>query len=411
MFALGVNHNTASIQVREKVYVYEYETLELLTKLKQTLDECLVISTCNRTEIYGIHSAPEIDFDYYKDLLIDFKNASDSVSNEDFFSFVSCSACEQLFNVAASIDSKIIGDTQILQQIRHSYAMAKDGGFTGKILNQLFQRALKIGKKTYLETSIHKGAVSISLAAVELARRTFDSLAEKTVLIIGAGETAKLTAECLLKKRIGKLLVTNRTREHAEEFLANLQESHKFNGEVVGFEDFSKCLDQTDIVISSTGSPGYILNPPDFENQTRKILLIDIAVPRDIAPETAENNLLVLKNIDDLNSLVDENYEKRMSELPQVKRIIYQEMGEFLIWYYSLPFLHLSENTKEKLSPERIREIKKIREMLEANAAWFHRIMSQKLDVESQLSEHLNLVNQINTMKEMRADGVCSFEK
>ncbi|MGI8494128.1 MAG: glutamyl-tRNA reductase [Pyrinomonadaceae bacterium] len=411
MFALGVNHNTASIQVREKVYVHEYETLELLTKLRETLDECLVISTCNRTEVYGIYSSAEIDFNYYKDLLIDFKNASDSVSREDFFSFVTCSACEQLFNVATSIDSKIIGDTQVLQQIRRSYEIARNSGFTGKILNQLFQRALKIGKKTYLETSIHKGAVSISLAAVELARRTFDSLADKTVLIIGAGETAKLTAECLLKNRIGKLLVTNRTRGHAEEFLANLQVSHQFEGEVVDFESFQTCLDQTDIVISSTSSSDYILFPQDFENQTKKILLIDIAVPRDIVPEVAKNKLIVLKNIDDLNSLVDENYEKRMSELPQVKRIIYREMGEFLVWYYSLPLLPLAGNSSEKLSSEQIREIKKIRTMLESNAAWFRRTMEQDSDVESEISEHLNIVNQLKTMKEKIADGVCSFEK
>jgi glutamyl-tRNA reductase len=399
LFAFGVNHKTASIEVREKVYVHDYEIPELLNRLTETLEECVVISTCNRTEIYGLSSSPKIDFNYYKDLLIDFKNAGDSVSRQDFFSFAACTACHQLFKIATSIDSKIIGDTQVLQQLRQNYAIAKEGGFTGKVINQLFQRAFKIGKKTYLETSIHKGAISISLAAVELARHTFGSLHDKTVMIIGAGEAAQMTAECLLKKRVGKILVTNRTRSHAEDFLAELHRSHNFESEVIDFENFRERLGETDIVISSTGAPDYILRPQDFENISRKILLIDIAVPRDIAPEVEQNESIVLKNIDDLNSLVDQNYEKRMSELPQVKKIIYQEMGEFLVWYYSLPLLPVAEAGEEKLSPERVSEIKKIKEVIEANSSWFHSMMAQDLDVENELSEHLSLVSRLHELK------------
>jgi glutamyl-tRNA reductase len=220
LFAFGVNHRTASIEARERLFVREDETESLLKRLKETLTECVVVSTCNRTEIYGVHPTAHVDINFYIDALIDFKGASDAVKREDFFSSISCAACLQLFKVATSIDSKIVGDTQILQQVRRSYALAKDANATGKILNQLLQRAFKIGKKTYLETSIHKGAISISLAAVELARETFGSLADKTVLIVGAGETAKLTVECLLKMRVGKILVTNRTRAHAEEFLS-----------------------------------------------------------------------------------------------------------------------------------------------------------------------------------------------
>lgn len=402
LFAFGVNHKTASIEVREKVYIHEHETLELLTRLKETLEECVIVSTCNRTEIYGLHPTPDINFDYYKDLLIDFKNASDTVTREDFFSFISCAACQQLFSVATSIDSKIIGDTQILQQIRKFYAMAKDTGFTGKITNKLFQSALKIGKKTYLETSIHKGAVSISLAAVEQARRTFGSLADKTVLIIGAGETAQLTAECLLKKRVGKIIVTNRTRTNAEDFLQNLRKTHNFNGEAVDFENFRERLNETDIVISSTSAIDYILYPEDFQSQTRKILLFDIAVPRDISPEVVENNLVVLKNVDDLNSMVDANYEKRMRELPQVNRIIFQEMGDFLVWYYSQPMMPDFTNQTEKTDKETINRIKRIRQYLAANAAQFHQ-MARQTDARSELNQHLSLISQLNAISNSAA--------
>ena len=408
MFALGVNHKTASIEVREKMYVHESEAAALFEKLKETLTECVVVSTCNRTEIYGVHpSASEVNLDFYKDLLINFKNASDSVKREDFFTSIPCSACLQLFSVATSIDSKIVGDTQILQQVRHSYSIAKNSGATGKILNQLLQRAFKIGKKTYLETSIHKGAISISLAAVELARETLGSLADKTVLIVGAGETAQLTAECLLKKRIGKIFVTNRTNSHAEDFLNELHKTHDFQSETLDFKTFRNRLNEVDIVISSTGATEYIIQKEDFDNQNRRILLVDIAMPRDIAPESEENKFVTLKNIDDLNRVIDRNHAKRLTELPLVKKMIYQEMGDFLVWYYSLPLLPQACQMSGKPDFETVAEIKRIKQFLNDNASRFHK-MARQTDAESEMNEHLNLVNHLFSMKEtsfFRADG------
>ncbi len=399
LFAFGVNHKTASIEAREKLYVHESETGELLAKLKETLTECVVVSTCNRTEIYGVHPSAAVDIEFYKDLLIDFKNASGEVSRDDFFSSISCSTCLQLFNVATSIDSKIVGDTQILQQIRAAYSIAKDNGFTGKILNQLLQRAFKIGKKTYLETSIHKGAISISLAAVELARETFGSLSDKSVLIIGAGETAQLTAECLLKKRVGKILVANRTKSRAEDFLAELHKSNDFESETVDFETFGSRLNEVDIIISSTGASEYILNKEDFDAQNRQILLIDIAMPRDIAPEAEENSFVTLKNIDDLNKVIDRNHHKRLQELPRVKKLIYQEMGDFLVWYYSLPMLPAACRASGKQDFATVEEIKRIKQFLNDNASQFHKMARQK-NAESELNEHLNLVNHLLLMKD-----------
>ncbi|MCA1626008.1 MAG: glutamyl-tRNA reductase [Acidobacteria bacterium] len=394
LFVIGVNHKTAPIQAREKIYIHDYEMFELMDKLKQTLSECLILSTCNRTEIYGVHPSADIDFDYYKDLIINFKYAGDSVKREDFFASISCAACQQLFSVATSVDSKIVGDSQILQQLRRAYTLAKDNSATGKILNQLSQRALKIGKRAYHQTAIHRGAVSVSLAAVELAAQTFGSLSDKTVLIIGAGETAKLTAECLLKKNVSKILITNRTRENAEEFLTDLSKTHNFEGEVIGFENFQNFLNQADIVISSTSSSDYILHQSDFKAQHNKILLLDIAMPRDIEPNVAENDFVVLKNIDDLSSVVDKTYAKRMAEVPRVKKLIYQEMGDFLVWYYSLPLLPMFEKADGKADFETIVEIKKIKQFLSNNASSFHRMARQK-DVRSELDEHLNLIKHL----------------
>ncbi len=399
LFAFGVNHKTASIEVREKLYVHENEVSGLLAKLRETLSECMILSTCNRTEIYGVHPAGEVDFDFYKDLVLDFKNAKNAVDKADFFSFVSCAACQQLFHVATSVDSKIIGDTQILQQLRRSYGLAKDGNFTDKILNQLLQRSLKIGKQTYTQTSIHKGAVSISLAAVDFALKSYGTLHDKTILIIGAGDVAKLTAECLLKKNVRKILVTNRTQAHAEEFLGELHKSYEFESEIIDFENFRDSFNETDIIISSTSSPDYILFEEDFEKQNRKILLIDIALPRDIAPEVERNEFVSLKNIDELNSVVDENFKKRMAEMAKVKKIIYREMGDFLVWYYSLPLLPASFKSGQRPDDKSIKEFKKVKEFLAANAAWFHR-MARQTDVRSELDEHKNLVKHLYAMKQ-----------
>lgn len=407
LFAFGLNHKTAPIEVREKLYIHEREIPELLALLKETLAECVILSTCNRTEIYGVCGSAEIDLDFYKDLVIKFKNAGEIVKKEHFFTFISCAACQQLFSVATSVDSKIIGDTQILQQLRTAYHTAKDLNATGRILNQLSQRAFKIGKKAYTETNLHRGAISVSLAAVELACETFSSLQNKNILIIGAGETAKLTAECLLKRQVGKITITNRTRENAVELLDYLQKINRFDGKVVDYADFKKRLNEIDIVISSTGATEPILTAADFTNQANKILLIDIAIPRDIALEVAENPNVILKNIDDLHTIVERNYERRTKDLPHVKRIIMKEMGDFLTWYYSLPLLPVFQKTYTKPDRATVAEILKIKGFLIKNVSELHKLaMRSKGDISSDLQNHIALVEKLQTMKREAFEGL-----
>ena len=407
LFAFGINHKTAPIEVREKLYIQEREIPELLALLKETLAECVILSTCNRTEIYGVCGSADIDLDFYKDLVINFKNAGELVKKEHFFTFISCAACQQLFSVATSVDSKIIGDTQILQQLKSAYHTAKDLNATGRILNQLSQRAFKIGKKAYTETTLHRGAVSVSLAAVELAAGTFGSLQNKNILIVGAGETAKLTAECLLKRGVGKIFITNRTGENAVELLANLQKSNRFDGEVVDFADFKNHLNETDIVISSTGATEPVLTAADFVNQTNKILLVDIAIPRDVAPEVGENANVILKNIDDLHAIVDRNYERRTKDLPHVRRIIMKEMGEFLAWYYSLPLMPVFQKTYKKPDRATVSEILKIKDFLIKNVSELHKLaMRSKGDASSDLENHIALVEKLQTMKREAFEGL-----
>lgn len=408
LFAVGINHKTAPIEAREKIYVHAGdETSSLLAELKQTLDEAVILSTCNRTEVYGVTRRTDLDLDFYKDLLINFKRAGDAVKREHFFGLVSCAACQQLFSVATSVDSKLVGDTQILGQLREAYVTANHEGATGKIINQLFQRGFKIGKQSRTETDLHKGAVSISLAAVELATTSFGSLADKKVLIVGAGDTARLTAECLLKRRVGKILIANRTRAHADELLENLRKTSHFAGETIDFSEFKSYLNKADIIISSTASPEPILEKTDFAHQTKKILLIDIAVPRDVAPDVSAAENVTLKNIDDLHAIVDQNYRRRMADLPKVKRIITNEMADFLVWYYSLPLLPSVARRAGKPQGSTLEEIVKVKNFLLKNVSFVHKLAMQ--NGADNFAGHVAVVKELAAMK--RAEFSSSGNK
>ena len=409
LFAVGVNHQTASLEVREKVYLHEAEQAEFIAKLRRNVSESMILSTCNRTEIYGVADSANINLDFFKEQLIKFKNAEESVGKEHFFAAVSCAACRQFFNVATSLDSKIVGDDQILQQLKDAYALAQKQNSAGKILNQLAQTGFRIGRKTYTETNIHRGAISVSLAAVELAVEIFGSLKDKNVLIVGAGETARLAAECLLKREVGKIFITNRTDTKAKELRADLRRTDDFAGETVPFSDFKNLLHQTDIVISSTSAEDYVLFERDFAGLNNKILLLDIAVPRDIEPETAKNANVVLKNIDDLHLIVDRNFERRMAELPKVKKIIAEEMGDFLLWYYSLPLLPDFAGRKGKPAGEILEETKQVKEFLLKNTSLFHKLARESRgNADEDLQNHTNLVRELFELKKSEDKGVSA---
>jgi glutamyl-tRNA reductase len=364
------------------------------------LPESLILSTCNRTEFYGVTSSTSLDPKFYKDLLIDFKNASGLVRHEHFFTLLSCGACQQLFNVATSVDSKIVGDSQILKQLRDAYRLAGENSVTGKVLNQLLQRSLKIGKKTFTETAIHQGAISVSLAAVESALEMFGSLRDRSVLIIGGGETARLTAESLVNKHVGKILITNRTRSSAEDLLAELHKTFQFDSEVVDFETFTDHLPRVDIVISSTGSEQPIIYEEDLAAVRRKVLLIDIAVPRDIDVAVSRNPYAVLRNIDDLHSIIDENRDRRLRDLPKIKKLVMKEVVDFLSWYYSLPLMPAYEKTGRKPAPEQAEEVLRIKAFLNRNVSEIHKLaVSSGNDFQEDLANHFSLIQKLRTMR------------
>jgi glutamyl-tRNA reductase len=396
LFAIGINHKTVPVEIRERLYVRDVEIPALLVRLRETLDEAVVISTCNRIEIYGVASRTDLSVDYYKDLVIEFKNAQGFIRREDFFEMISCAACQQLFRVTSSLDSKIVGDMQILGQVRDSFKIAEHHRSTGKILNQMFQRSFKLGKQIHNETNLHKGAVSISSAAVELASNELGPLGDKTVMIVGAGKMARLTAECILKKGVGKVLSANRTRSAADKMIESLKREFEFDSEVIEFGEIRNRLGEVDVLISSTSSTEPILGRTDFANLAKPVLLVDIAVPRDIATEAAECNNVILKNIDDLTSIVDRNHQRRMADLPAVQQIIMREMSEFLIWYYSLPLLPPTMQAGAKPDPETQKEIVRVKEFLFGNLPYLHKIAMRH---GSDLGGHFQVVDELAAMK------------
>jgi glutamyl-tRNA reductase len=362
IFSVGVNHHTAPLEIREKVYLSEEETVLLLNQFKEYLSECMIVSTCNRTEVYGVPLNGKLDLELYKNILLNFKAGDGSVNKNQLYNLVSTSAADHLFKVASSMDSMILGDSQIMHQLKEAYQIAQKNQSIGKVLNKLCQTALHVGKRTKSETALYEGAVSISYAAVELAQKIFGDLTDKTILILGAGETAELTAESLIKKRAKKIYISNRTVTNAEELFKKLSAMSKLDGEVLEYENYKNRLNEFDIIISSTASSSFILYYDDFKKIPRRksgtpILIIDIAVPRDVDPRIGKYGNIFLKDIDDLNAIVEANFEMRKAEIPGVKKIISEELTHFFKWYYSLqlvPTIKEIENVFEEIRLEEI---------------------------------------------------------
>ncbi|MCE1163795.1 MAG: glutamyl-tRNA reductase [Bacteroidetes bacterium] len=408
IFSIGVNHRSSPLVVRERLSVGDAELPAVLDRFKGILDECMILSTCNRTEIYCVADPARFDKELVKKTIIDFKNAGDVTKSEHFFEYATCGAANHLFKVATSIDSMIVGDVQIMHQLKESFRIAQHNKSTGKLLNMLCQKALHTGKRVRHETTLYEGAFSVSFASVELAMKIFGSLEDKTVMVIGAGETAELTAKNLIRKDVKKIIVTNRTRANAEAMLEGLNRDHRFESEIVDFDNFKSKIPETDIIISSTGAKDYILGYKDMKELISRrmdlpMLIIDIAIPRDIDPKIDKLDNVFLKNIDDLEDIVNSDYEKRMKIIPDVKEIINQELLEFLVWYYSIPFLpaiqHILKNSANGMAAKH--RIIRLRENLAENISTVHRALIENEDsfTADEINSHNRLMEKLHEIQ------------
>lgn len=341
LIAIGISHHSVPVELREKVAFSPDETRELLERLKEAItDEALLVSTCNRTELYVRPIHDELSSDYLIDFLFEAKQIpteSRNILRKEFTRLSYCEAIIHLFDVSAGIDSQILGDQQIFAQLKDSFRIAEEVGSAGTFMTKFAHAAFRVAKRVRNETDLTVGAGTISYAAVEFARKVFDDFRNRTALIIGAGETAELAASYLIKKKIGKLFIANRTKENADILLSEItKDSSYLRGTTLSLSDIESVLPSVDIIISSTGSNDIILHKQQVERalDDRKnsipLVIIDIAVPRDIDPEIASLPNVFLKDIDDLSMIVDQNIEKRKAEIPKIKSIITEEFESFL---------------------------------------------------------------------------------
>jgi glutamyl-tRNA reductase len=328
---LGVNHKTTPLAVREKLALssgYE-EPLRALGQLEE-LREYYLLSTCNRVEVLFTCSDVERAQDRVLELLFA-RSITAQELDRYVYRYINNEAAEHLFLVAASLDSMIVGETQILGQLKEAYRHATKIGCSGFILNKLLHKSFSVAKRVRTETRIGAHAVSISYAAVELARKIFGDLSGKKVMLVGAGEMAELAAEHLVGQGVGEVIVANRTLQRA----INL--ARCYNGQAISLEELLGQLQHVDIIISSTGSPDLILHKEDVrpvmrERRNRPLFFIDIAVPRDLDPAINDLDNVYLYDIDDLHNVVEMNKSERDKEAVKAQRIIAEEKLKFGKW-------------------------------------------------------------------------------
>jgi len=358
-YCLGINHRTAPLEVREKLWFSPEEIRSVVAELHQKqFSECVLISTCNRTELYYTIREDSANGEPLWRVLAHRKEAAGAVAEEHFYPIGSLNAVKHLFTVASGIDSMVLGDIQILNQIKEAYAISHELSATGSVMNRVFDTALRIGKRARTETEISDGAVSLSYAAAELSSKIFSDLTKRTALLIGTGETGTLTAKHLVGRSVGTLLLANRTRKHAEDLASEL------GGRVIDFGNILPQLESVDIVISSVDAPSHILSAQDLRQAmktrgNRPLFIIDIGVPRNIDPAANSVENIFLHDLDALNQIVDKNLLHRKAEVPKVRQIILDELIQFNRRYATLEVNPTIEELREHVEAIRRSEVEK----------------------------------------------------
>ncbi|MGL1930646.1 MAG: glutamyl-tRNA reductase [Desulfotalea sp.] len=346
---IGVNHKTAPVAVREKIALADnYESA--LTRLRDDVncEEHYLLSTCNRVEVIVCHDGNcRVEDEIIKFLFAGRLDAEDI--SKYLYVYKGIDAVQHLFTVAASLDSMVVGEAQILGQLKDAYRHASSAGCTGLLLNRLLHKSFSVAKRVRTETGIGASAVSISYAAVQLARKIFGNLENKKVMLVGAGEMAELAAEHLVGQGVSSVVVANRTLTRAVDL------AEKFNGSAISMDDIGLQLAEVDIIISSTGAQHIVINKNDVQGVMRSrrnspLFFIDIAVPRDLDPEINDLENVYLYDIDDLSSVVEVNKTARDQEALKAGCIIEEELAKFQTWMQDLVMSPTIQGLRNKVS-------------------------------------------------------------
>ena len=360
LLVVGLNHNTAPIQLRECLAFPEDKIEDALCKVRglPSVRENMIVSTCNRVEVYAATRETEKALHDLKEFLSQYHGIALKQFEKNLYTHVGEEAVRHIFRVASSLDSMVLGEPQILGQMKDAYDFYQQVKTSGLILHRLLHRTFHVAKRVRTETKIAISAVSVSSVAVELAEKIFGTLERKTVLLIGAGEMCELAARHLVSGGAEKILVTNRTYERAVSL------SREFNGEAIPFEEMGLGLKRTDIVISATNSPQHLIGHEQItkvmkDRKQKPIFFIDIADPRDVEPKVGDIENVYLYNIDDLQKVANENIKDREKEAQKAEAIVQDEVVKFVNWYRSLDVTPTIVALRKKFEEIRRKELEK----------------------------------------------------
>ena len=383
---VGLNHRTAPVEVRERVSFNAEQTQRAAEELRARgiLEETLVLSTCNRSEVYGV--PPESSHEcapVLSTFLSEFHSVRSDILSVSLYHHYDREAVRHLFRVAAGLDSMLLGEAEILGQVREAYRFAHERGATGPVLNRLFQGALEVGKRVRTETELGTRPMSVASAGVKLAERIFGKLSERKALVVGAGTISEQVISHLRDRGIAQLQVMNRSRERADELAT------QFGGIVVGWGEWDTALQSPDVVVSSVSAGESVLRRDIVQRAmavrgNRALFLMDLGVPRNIDPKVAELYNVYVYNTDDLTEIVQQNRNARESEIPQAQEIVEEHVSKFLSWQASVELVGLVDALRAKMREERATFIRSrmepMKHLTETDRAHVEKLMDEMLE-------------------------------
>jgi len=363
LFVVGLNHDTAPLYIREKVALTRDELIAALGELKDSVGDLVILSTCNRTEFYFLSSDMQVHLDAIMEFFASRSGTNIGELSNCTYLYKQKDAVNHLFRVVSGIDSLIIGESQILGQIRESYSIAVEQNTASGTISKIFHQALRVGKRTRKETGIGDHSVSVSSSAVSIAKDKLGSLSDKRVAVLGAGEAGRLVAMSFRDHEVKELLILNRTFDRAVE-LAN-----EISGKAYPWDSLEECINQVDAVVTSTDSKDILIDKGILTRSTAKfrnapLVIIDIAVPRDVDPAIADISNVFLFNMDDIQMVANQNLEYRKNEVGKVEDIIEQEISRFESWWDSLEVSPSITLLRDQMNEIRLREFSKLSKVM-----------------------------------------------
>jgi glutamyl-tRNA reductase len=419
---VGINHHTAELNIRERVVFNEEQQAEICQYLSKNYNTrgVMVLSTCNRSEIYvcGRKALKHIR---------DICNLLDEIKNENIFCNENIAyvlrgekAIHHFFRVISSLDSQMIGEPHITRQVKDAYKKSHMSNHTDILMNKMYNFGMQVEKQVRSKTYLTDGAVSVSFAGVELARKIYGNLRKTTVVLIGAGDTAELAALHFVDREVSRILIVNRTFEKVKDL------ADRFHGKSLHWEELEKAFEQANIVITATSSDKFIIDKKMLERVARKrdykpIFLIDLAIPRDIDPAATDIDGIFLYNLDDLQEIVQKNIERRKGEIPKAERIVEDHVSEYIKWYKTLPAIQMITLLSQYFEEIREQEFERLKnrfpEEIQSEAEYLSKSLMKKFlhhhiitlrgtnENPKRQKQHIDLVGEIYRLNESEPDG------